>query len=240
MHLSPELLAQGRGNKSRLPRLEGTFKAPGSYRSWGISIATATRSQGFQVKASFVTTTWNKKVIAVHATESEPGPAEEFSSTYTSWILWFFQGWSHNSLIAMDNQKASEVRKGQILGKSLNLHYCWEVIVHKDHVGSFFADICTRLPHCNPNIGRFQSHGIINTISCHWHNGTSSLQSLWGRREEGLWSQEKSCWQSQDGHWTELLHSSECRLLVNTKRNITCISQTTQERHAAGTLTVLS
>lgn len=67
----------------------------------------------------------------------------------------------------MDSQKAAEVRKCMTARKSLNLHYCGEVIIHKDHVGSLFADICTSFSHCDPDIGRFKGHGVINAVSCH-------------------------------------------------------------------------
>lgn len=83
--------------------------------------------------------------------------------------------------------------------KSLNLHDFWEVIVHQDHVGSLFADVCPRLSHGDPDIRGFQGHGVVDTIPCHWHHSTSPLQSLWGRTAQRLSSHKTntSCWQFQ-------------------------------------------
>lgn len=83
--------------------------------------------------------------------------------------------------------------------KSLNLHHFWEVIVHEDHVGSLFADVCPRLSHRDPDIRGFQGHGVVDTVPCHWHHSTSPLQGLWEGRGQRLSSRQthKSCWQFQ-------------------------------------------
>lgn len=53
-----------------------------------------------------------------------------------------------------------------------------EIIVDKNHVGGFFANVCTIFAHCNANVGTFQSDTVVYTVTGHGDNVSGSLKSL--------------------------------------------------------------
>ena len=55
-----------------------------------------------------------------------------------------------------------------------------EIIFDKDHVGCFFAHVRSRLTHGDTNIGCFQSHSIIHSITRHADDVSLRLQGLAG------------------------------------------------------------
>ena len=59
-----------------------------------------------------------------------------------------------------------------------HLHDRVEIIGDKNHVSSFFTHVCSWFTHGDTDIGCFQSHGIIHTITCHAHDVSLRLQRL--------------------------------------------------------------
>ena len=51
-----------------------------------------------------------------------------------------------------------------------------KIIVHQNHIGRFFCDVCPRDAHRDADISRLHGRSIIDSISGHGDDLTTSLQ----------------------------------------------------------------